>query len=346
MQALRAGDADPASIPLLHVGSFACDEPWVTEQATVPWDNAITPLSRGPYRHENTFLATSRLILYRETFSVWTRVQGLSPPDMFSFAVPLRLGSKTHWWGKALHERGLPAAMPGGVHVEISPGQQHFIALVDLGLMHDSMPEELCVAIEKATCGHVLPAARSAVGRLAATFSALLDGATAHPQALRHPNAVRCMEQDLLAAFGRSLTGPLPAPRGIGRAIRQRGLQRAIEYLRAMDPGAVTVADLCTAACVTERTLQYAFRETFGLSPLGFLHLRRYHATRRDLLAADAKAATVNEIAQRNGFYEMGRFAVRYKALFGESPSATLHRHCDSMPRGILRPADFGSREI
>jgi AraC-like DNA-binding protein len=54
----------------------------------------------------------------------------------------------------------------------------------------------------------------------------------------------------------------------------------------------------------------------------------------------------VNEIAQRNGFYEMGRFAVRYKALFGESPSATLHRHCDSMPRGILRPAEFGSREI
>ena len=346
METLGAGDANPPSSPLLRVGSFSCDEPWVAEQATVPWDNAITPLSRGPYRQENTFLATSRLILYREAFSVWTRVQGLSPPDMFGFAVPLRVGSKTHWWGAALHEKGLPATMPGGIHVEMSPGQQHLIALVDLGLLHDSMPDELCVAVEKAACGHVLPTSRSAVARLGATFSALLDGAMAHPQALHHPNALRCMEQDLLAAFRRSLMVPLPAPRCVGRAVRQRGLQRAIEYLRAMDPGSVTVADLCTAACVTERTLQYAFRENFGLSPLGFLHLRRYHATQRDLLAGDGESASVNEIAQRNGFYEMGRFAVRYKALFGESPSATLNRHCDRIPRGILRPAEVGSREI
>lgn len=324
MRALGTGDVDPASSPLMHVGHFECDDPCVAEQATAPWDNAITPLSRGPYRQENTFLATSRLILYRETFLVRTRVQGLSPPDMFGFAVPLRLGNKTHWWGAALHEKGLPATMPGGIDVEMSPGQQQLIALVDLGLFHDSMPDELRVAIEKAVCGHVLPASRLAVARLGTTFSALLDGAKGQPQALQHPNAVRCMEQDLLAAFRRSLTLPIPAPRLVGRAVRQRGLQRAIEYLRAMDPGSVTVADLCTAACVTERTLQYAFRENFGTSPLGLIQLRRYHAARREFLVTDGKDATVREIAQRNGFYQLGRFAVRYKRLFGESPSNTL----------------------
>ena len=346
MGALGTSDAYPSSSPLVHVGSFRCDDPCVAEQATAPWDNAITPLSRHPYRQENSFLATSRLILYRETFSVRTRVQGLSPPDMFSFAVPLRLGSKTHWWGSALHEKGLPATMPGGVHVEISPGQQHLIALIDLGLLRDSMPDELRAAIERATCRHVLPASRSAVARLGATLSALLDGAQADHQTLHHPNAVRSMEQDLLTAFRRSLTLPIPAPRCVGRAVRQRGLQRAVELLRATHQGSVTVADLCTAACVTERTLQYAFRETFGTSPLGFLHLRRYHATRRDLRGADSEAATVNEIAQRNGFYEMGRFAVRYKALFGESPSVTLKRHCESVPRRIFCPIEPGTGEI
>ena len=61
MRALGAGDAGPGSSPLLHVVSFSCDEPFVAEQATVPWDNAITPLSRGPYRQENTL--RSRLVL-------------------------------------------------------------------------------------------------------------------------------------------------------------------------------------------------------------------------------------------------------------------------------------------
>ncbi len=63
-------------------------------------------------------------------------------------------------------------------------------------------------------------------------------------------------------------------------------------------------------ARVTRRTLEYAFREPFGMSPVGFLRLRRYLAARRDLLAADAKTAAITGIALKNGFNPLGRFAV------------------------------------
>jgi AraC family ethanolamine operon transcriptional activator len=324
MDLLVASDAEPPSSPSVRVGNFTAEDPCILEQAVAPWDNTIRLLSGGPFRHEITFLSTAGLILYRETTWNRTRVQGMSPPGMFAFTVPIRTGSQTSYWGTALHETGLPVMMPGGLDAAFSADQRHLMALVDLGLLCDSLPEDLRMAIERASCRHVLPASRSMVARLGATLNALLDGAQACPPTFEHPNAVRSMEQDLLLAFRRSLTLPLPTPRCVGRAVRQRGLQRAVEYLQATDLGSVTVADLCTAACVTERTLQYAFRETFGLSPLEFLHLRRYHAARRDLLASDGKTARVQAIAQRNGFYHMGRFAVRYKELFGESPSHTL----------------------
>ncbi len=128
----------------------------------------------------------------------------------------------------------------------------------------------------------------------------------------------------MLAAFRQSLRLPTLTPRRAGRATRQGGLRRAVEYLRSTDSRSVTVADLSAVARVTQRTLEYAFRDNFGMSPLGFLNLRRYHATRRDLLAGDRSSVKVREIAQLNGFYQMGRFAVRYKAMFGESPSQTL----------------------
>ena len=213
---------------------------------------------------------------------------------------------------------------PGGMHADFSAGQQHLIALIDLELFRDSLPDDLPGAIERAAQMHVVPASRDAVARLGARLNTLLDGAQADPETLHHPNVVRSMEQDLLAAFRQSITLPTSAPRRVGRAIRQRGLQRAVDYLRSTDATLVTVPELCRAAWVTQRTLEYAFRESFGLSPLGFLHLRRYHATRRQLLHSDGRNTKVREIAQSNGFYHTGRFAVRYRELFGESPSHTL----------------------
>jgi AraC-like DNA-binding protein len=42
------------------------------------------------------------------------------------------------------------------------------------------------------------------------------------------------------------------------------------------------------------------------------------------LLRSDPAIATVGGVARHHGFSELGRFAVAYRAAFGESPSTTL----------------------
>jgi len=87
-----------------------------------------------------------------------------------------------------------------------------------------------------------------------------------------------------------------------------------------------TVADLCAAAGVSERTLQYAFQDYVGMSPVAYLRLCRLNDARAALLRGDPQTISVTNVAMQFNFEHLGRFAGDYKRLFGEAPSATLAR--------------------
>jgi AraC family transcriptional regulator, ethanolamine operon transcriptional activator len=86
------------------------------------------------------------------------------------------------------------------------------------------------------------------------------------------------------------------------------------------------VTDLCRAAAVGERTLEYAFKDVLGLTPVTYLIRLRLHRVRQALLAATPKPTTVSAEALKWGFWHFGEFSRVYKACFGEAPSDTLRR--------------------
>ena len=71
----------------------------------------------------------------------------------------------------------------------------------------------------------------------------------------------------------------------------------------------LSIPEIARAACVSQRTLEYACRETFGLTPVALIRLQRLHAALRDLWRNDSARMTVTEIAFRHGFHHLARFS-------------------------------------
>jgi len=96
------------------------------------------------------------------------------------------------------------------------------------------------------------------------------------------------------------------------------------DYTLSLDGRRPYMSELCATVNVSERTVQNAFQDIMGMSPLTYLHRLRLHRARDELRKATSDATTVTDVAVNWGFWHFGEFSRAYKNCFGEVPSATL----------------------
>ena len=82
--------------------------------------------------------------------------------------------------------------------------------------------------------------------------------------------------------------------------------------------------DLSRELGISDRTLRLACRTMLGMSPGQYIMLRRMQIVRDALRKAEPGVVRVTDVATANGFCELGRFSVKYRHIFGETPSPTL----------------------
>ncbi len=180
--------------------------------------------------------------------------------------------------------------------------------------------------------------------RLFETGKRLVDAAVAQP-ALFNDSAEqrRSAQQELVETLLATLTCAQKfTPERSERALQvQSQIVRAAEkYALARADERIYVADLCKAAAVSERTLDYAFQAVMGLSPRVYLARVRLHKVRQALLQASPGKTSVTTEALNWGFWHFGDFSKSYKKCFDELPSHTLRKSLDSKFKRVGQAAD------
>jgi AraC family ethanolamine operon transcriptional activator len=169
---------------------------------------------------------------------------------------------------------------------------------------------------------------RQAADEFRATLLQIFDTAAATSHFESSPAAQHAAENVLRVA--KSIVAPSQPvetkDEGRPRVPRHEIIRSSLEWLAQQAGEPVSVQDLAAIAAVSERTLRTAFNEFFGVGPVRYLQLRHLHHVHRALKLADPERVTVSQVLVEQGEWAFGRFASRYRRLFGELPSETLRK--------------------
>ena len=85
-----------------------------------------------------------------------------------------------------------------------------------------------------------------------------------------------------------------------------------------------TVKELCLIAGASQRTLEYAFEDKYGIGPKDYIKKQRLNQVHNALKKADPNQINIKDIANQFGFWHPGQFGADYKKMFQVLPSKTI----------------------
>lgn len=291
-------------------------------------DERIVILAPGTYRAELTRLDFGNLLLQSVSHSL-PLVSTVDVRASLTSIVMLSAANQAEAQFNGV-EAGYRDLMVLGVGNEY-----HYSAAADLRWCSVTMPTEQFAAAAATLLGRELAPPRAArlvapaaiaMRRMRALHTRTANLAAASPNGL-HANAAAALRHALVQAMITCLAAEPETEATVRLDGRSAAVVRRFMELVEFDPGRpIYMLDICREIGVAGRTLRQYCLGHLGMSPSRYLWLRRINLARRALAQPSGAAASVTEIANEFGFGELGRFSVRYRQLFGETPSVTLRR--------------------
>jgi len=296
-------------------------------EAARAWDLEFSQLDPGHFYGELTQIGNERINLSTARFNRHLFQKGAPPHGLRTFVIPADHAQQFLWRRKEIRGEQVLAFPKGSEldavswpgfqvftlsfsedilaetieRLELSPSQ-NLLANNEIGTLHPEFLQFLCQWLQ---------------GFFRDLVQDTLHGKDSYPQdVLEHELPVQ-----LLKGLAFQQAFPLPS-----LLLRHKALKRVEDYLDAYPLTPHTVRELCRVAQASERTLEYAFLERFGVTPKSYLQAFRLNGVRKALRGADSTSESVTALATRWGFWHMGQFAKDYKRFFAELPSETLKK--------------------
>lgn len=296
-------------------------------ESALNWDLDYRQIERGNFTGELLIASSARVQFTRARLGRRLVQRGAAPAGMWTFGLLAASDIQIFWCGQQVTEDDLFVYGEGG---ELDSVTQSDFDVICLSLPKDTLanacqslllldmdtllegkqvfridPEDMqqlrrfVLSTSAGIATNVIPVSGEGLSQLGDVLARLLVVALSRRRVAREPRRFRR---------------------------RSQALSCVDAYLSAMPAQSPRLEDLCKVANVSERTLEYAFREYYGITPKSYINAYRLNSLRKALLLAEPTTSKVFVIAHALGFWNQSQLSADYRALFGESPSSTLQR--------------------
>ena len=295
------------------------------------FDYETVQLESGDYCRKVEFAATNRFVCYNELVGARLHNSGTLRGDLFGMVLPDYRHSG--WWGKTVNSHQLPIASPD-TQLEISQqaGCSHTVLLwsrsgfeqLTSNSSLDGRSRDLCSSFWDSTLSGAILTTQTA-GKVEEWFHFF----TSQVHAISLGQMKLSSERFEALGLGTLIsiaeeTSFAPRKNKINRSRALDIVVRAVEFDASVQYAPCIIPVICGHLECSRRTLELAFKEIVGMSPLKYLNRKRLNRLYRDLRSAHPAMTSVTELGAKHGFSELGRLSGSYKRIFGETPGATL----------------------
>jgi AraC family ethanolamine operon transcriptional activator len=283
-------------------------------------------LGRGRFHGQCWHLMSDAGFLLREQTNRSLRQHFRPPAEHVTMAVPLAVTAGSVFAGRPLDRESLLVLDFEQEYDLLSAGELDVIGLA----VHRDVLATLAPAkaqwLRRAQAESNLPLLPEAAAAIRQMLLAVSYEAEQEIDALSEVNAEAALlsatltQTLVLAMAGDPGAQATHIPRRADT--RLKVVKRAIDYMRAHLHDDIGIAEICSAACASRRSLQYCFEEFMHTTPQAYLRALRLNEARRALKLADGQPITA--LASQLGFASASHFTRHYKLMFDELPSETL----------------------
>ena len=300
----------------------------VLAESTRGYDLDILQLDRARFHGRILQWITPQLIVTRGTFNCRLQQTGQPPPGYRTFVVPMNDAMQLLWRGHHITGNHL-LLFPDGSDLFAASGD-HFdvytVSIRESGLLSATCGAEQDRLARLLHTAEILSLPFASIHRfrkcllqLERVRFAFCPASAGPPSDIVHRALLELIREATAETSRRS------------SAMREAAVRRIRTQVLARPDTPPAIGDIGRAIGASQRTLNYAFREYFGMTAKAYVNRVRLNAVRRSLRAA-ACGAGVADAANAWGFWHMGQFAADYRKAFGENPSDTLAASRDTVP--------------